>query len=214
MKTLAVVAAALLAPITTLAAENAPPAKVTPVMTRDLEGIAGKEMLVLMVEYPPGGVSQPHRHNASVFVYVLEGAVTMQVQGSAPVTLTNDAVIAQIGGTAPSDLLKKFGIELVTKFAERCLLAPLRRRDRRPSARSSAASRPPAAERAARRLSGSRRRTSLRGRSTGGLSRSGSSPARRCASSGAVRPARASSGSATRSGSARRPSRVRHSCGP
>ena len=56
-------------------------------MTRDLEGIAGKEMLVLVVEYPPGGVSQPHRHNASVFVYVLEGAVTMQVAGSAPVTL-------------------------------------------------------------------------------------------------------------------------------
>ena len=70
-----------------LAAENAPPAKVTPLMTRDLPGIDGKEMLVLMVEYPPGGVSQPHRHDASVFVYVLEGAVTMQVAGSAPVTL-------------------------------------------------------------------------------------------------------------------------------
>ena len=72
---------------TAFAAENAPPAKATPLMTRDLEGIAGKEMLVLVVEYPPGGVSAPHRHNASVFVYVLEGTVTMQVQGSAPVTL-------------------------------------------------------------------------------------------------------------------------------
>ena len=70
-----------------IAAENAPPAKATPLMTRDLEGIAGKEMLVLVVEYPPGGVSQPHRHNATVFVYVLEGSVTMQVAGSAPVTL-------------------------------------------------------------------------------------------------------------------------------
>lgn len=69
------------------AAENAPPATATPLMTRDLEGIAGKEMLVLVVEYPPGGVSQPHRHNATVFVYVLEGSVTMQVAGSAPVTL-------------------------------------------------------------------------------------------------------------------------------
>jgi quercetin dioxygenase-like cupin family protein len=69
------------------AAENAPPSKAIPLMTRDLEGIAGKEMLVLVVEYPPGGVSQPHRHNASVFVYVLEGSVTMQVAGGAPVTL-------------------------------------------------------------------------------------------------------------------------------
>lgn len=70
-----------------IAAENAPPAKATPLLTRDLDGIAGKEMLVLVVEYPPGGVSQPHRHNATVFVYVLEGSVTMQVAGSAPVTL-------------------------------------------------------------------------------------------------------------------------------
>jgi quercetin dioxygenase-like cupin family protein len=72
---------------TSFAAENAPPAKATPLLTRDLEGIAGKEMLVLVVEYPPGGVSQPHRHNATVFVYVLEGAVTMQVAGGSPVTL-------------------------------------------------------------------------------------------------------------------------------
>jgi quercetin dioxygenase-like cupin family protein len=87
MKTLAVIAcvASMISPV--LADENAPPAKVTQVTTRDLEGIPGKEMLVLVVEYPPGGVSQPHRHNASVFVYVLEGAVTMQVEGSAPVTL-------------------------------------------------------------------------------------------------------------------------------
>ena len=90
MKTLAVIAtivATLASMMSVVAAENAPPAKATPLMTRDLEGIAGKEMLVLVVEYPPGGVSQPHRHNASVFVYVLEGSVTMQVAGSAPVTL-------------------------------------------------------------------------------------------------------------------------------
>jgi len=85
MKALALIVSMVVG--TSFAAENAPPAKVTTVMTRDLEGIPGKEMLVLVVEYPPGGVSQPHRHDASVFVYVLEGAVTMQVAGSAPVTL-------------------------------------------------------------------------------------------------------------------------------
>lgn len=87
MKTLAVLTLFSTMLGTSFAAENAPPAKASPLMTRDLEGIAGKEMLVLVVEYPPGGVSQPHRHNASVFVYVLEGSVTMQVAGSAPVTL-------------------------------------------------------------------------------------------------------------------------------
>jgi quercetin dioxygenase-like cupin family protein len=82
----ATLVAALLSGVS-LSAENAPAAKATPLLTRDLQGIAGKEMLVLVVEYPPGGVSQPHRHNATVFVYVLEGSVTMQVAGSAPVTL-------------------------------------------------------------------------------------------------------------------------------
>ena len=56
-------------------------------MTRNLAGMSGKELRMLTVEYLPGGASLPHRHNAQVFVYVLEGAVTMQVQGGAPVTL-------------------------------------------------------------------------------------------------------------------------------
>lgn len=56
-------------------------------MTRDLLGAAGKEVLMITVEYLKGGASLPHRHNAQVFVYVLEGRVRMQVAGSAAVTL-------------------------------------------------------------------------------------------------------------------------------
>ncbi len=58
-----------------------------PLMTRDLAGIPGKEAIVLTVEYGPGESSRPHRHDANVFVYVLEGAITMQVKGGPPVTL-------------------------------------------------------------------------------------------------------------------------------
>ncbi len=56
-------------------------------MTRDLAGADGKEVRMLTVEYPPGGASLPHRHDAQVFVYVLEGTVRMQVEGSPTVTL-------------------------------------------------------------------------------------------------------------------------------
>ena len=35
------------------------------------------------------------------------------------ILIDNDAVIAQLGGTAPAEVLRSFGIELVTKFAER-----------------------------------------------------------------------------------------------
>lgn len=48
---------------------------------------ADQEMLVLEVRLEPGQASAPHRHNAHVFVYVLEGQVTMQVAGGEPVTL-------------------------------------------------------------------------------------------------------------------------------
>jgi quercetin dioxygenase-like cupin family protein len=56
-------------------------------LVRDLVGVRGKELRLITVNYPPGGESPPHRHNAQVFVYVLEGSVRMQVEGSPPVTL-------------------------------------------------------------------------------------------------------------------------------
>ncbi len=62
-------------------------AKVTPLMTRDLAGLTGKEAMVLTVEYAPGATSSKHRHNANTFVYVLEGSIVMQVEGGKPVTL-------------------------------------------------------------------------------------------------------------------------------
>ena len=62
-------------------------AKVTPLMTQELKGIAGKEATMLTVEYPPGGSSSEHRQNAHVFVYVLDGSVVMQVKGGKEMTL-------------------------------------------------------------------------------------------------------------------------------
>ena len=61
--------------------------KVTPLLSKDLAGIAGKEGAVVTVEYPPGLSSAAHRHNANTFVYVLEGSVVMQVKGGKEVTL-------------------------------------------------------------------------------------------------------------------------------
>lgn len=69
------------------AAANAQGAKATPLMSKDLAGIPGKEATMVTVEYPPGGSSAAHRHNAHVFVYVLEGSVVMQVKGGKEVTL-------------------------------------------------------------------------------------------------------------------------------
>jgi quercetin dioxygenase-like cupin family protein len=34
-----------------------------------------------LVDSPPGGADPVHRHNASAFVYVLEGSIVMQMKG-------------------------------------------------------------------------------------------------------------------------------------
>jgi quercetin dioxygenase-like cupin family protein len=65
----------------------APSAAVHELLSRDLNGAPGKELRMLTVEYVPGGASLAHRHNAQVFIYVLQGAVRMQVAGSPLVTL-------------------------------------------------------------------------------------------------------------------------------
>ncbi len=62
-------------------------AAVKQLLTSDLPDIAGKEAVMLTVEYPPGGSSAPHRHDADVFVYVLQGSLLMQIDGKEPVTL-------------------------------------------------------------------------------------------------------------------------------
>jgi quercetin dioxygenase-like cupin family protein len=61
---------------------------VTSLMTQELGDMPGKEGLMIMVEYPPGGADPIHRHDAHGFIYVLEGSVVMQVRGGTPVTLT------------------------------------------------------------------------------------------------------------------------------
>ena len=75
-------------------------AVVAPLLARDLIGTPGKEVTMETVEYAPGAKSPPHRHHAQVFVYVLEGSVRMQVQGSPAVTLGPGATFYE----SPDDL--------------------------------------------------------------------------------------------------------------
>ena len=95
---------------------DAAPAAVTQLMSKELVGAAGKEVLMSTVTYRPGGASPPHRHDAQVFVYVLEGELIMQVQGGTQVTLKPGdtfyespsdvhAVSANASQTAPAKFL-------------------------------------------------------------------------------------------------------------
>jgi quercetin dioxygenase-like cupin family protein len=64
-----------------------PTAEVKEIMSKPLTGVPGKEGLVLMVTYPPGGADEIHRHDAHAFVYVIEGSIVMQLRGAEPVTV-------------------------------------------------------------------------------------------------------------------------------
>jgi quercetin dioxygenase-like cupin family protein len=74
--------------------------KVTRLMTKDLPDVPGKEGMVETVEFAPGEVSQPHRHNADLFVYVLEGSVITQVEGGSLQTVDAGGVFYE----SPTDV--------------------------------------------------------------------------------------------------------------
>jgi quercetin dioxygenase-like cupin family protein len=65
----------------TAATAHAQSAKVTPLFEHALAAKSDQKVTMSIVDYPPGGSSKPHRHDAQVFVYVLDGTLTMQVKG-------------------------------------------------------------------------------------------------------------------------------------
>lgn len=88
MMVLRVIAMLLLLAASTVQAQEEPPqAQVKQLMSKMLAEHPGKEAVVITVDYPPGGASSVHRHNAHAFVYVLEGSIVMGVRGEKTVTL-------------------------------------------------------------------------------------------------------------------------------
>jgi quercetin dioxygenase-like cupin family protein len=85
MKSLAGLIVAAVMASSTFATEDV---KVTSLLSKDLDGVPGKELTMITVEYAPGASDPIHTHSAQAMVYVLEGSIVMQVKGGAPVTLT------------------------------------------------------------------------------------------------------------------------------
>jgi quercetin dioxygenase-like cupin family protein len=119
IRTAALVAALLWAAGGRLIAQEA---VVTPLMTKALADIPGKEALMITVEYPPGSSDAIHRHNAHAFVYVLEGSIVMQVKGGKQVTLTPGQTFYEgpddvhvVGRNASTTKPAKFLVLLVKK---------------------------------------------------------------------------------------------------
>ena len=76
-----------LSSVLALSSANAQTGTATRLMTKDLPDVLGKEGMMEIVDFAPGEVSQPHRHNADLLVYVLEGSIITQVKGGSPQTV-------------------------------------------------------------------------------------------------------------------------------
>ena len=70
-----------------LAFAQAPRSVGKDLMVKGLPDLAGREALVRANVYPPGTSNPPHRHDAHVFLHVLEGQLVVQLKGGQPVTL-------------------------------------------------------------------------------------------------------------------------------
>ena len=113
------------------AAAAAPEAIVKALFSKEMANIPGKEMLMLTVEYPPGGADPIHRHDAHAIVYVLEGAIVMGVKGGKEQTLKAGQTFYEgpdevhtVGRNASKTKPAKFVVVLV-KDAKKPALIPV-----------------------------------------------------------------------------------------
>ena len=93
---------------------------IAPLMSQQLPGIAGKRFTAVVVTFPPGARSTPHRHgSAFLYAYVLEGTVKSQLEGQSLQTYqtgqgwteqpgAHHLVTENASATAPARLLVTF----------------------------------------------------------------------------------------------------------
>lgn len=68
--------------------EYKPKAKVTALIQEALPGVAGKKVIIKHFALPPGHVGGKHFHPGPVYVYVVEGALTIEAEGGGTQTIS------------------------------------------------------------------------------------------------------------------------------
>jgi quercetin dioxygenase-like cupin family protein len=77
---------------------EAPRATAEVISTERLSHVPGKNVSVVRVTFPPGGLSPRHYHGGSVTLYVLSGSIRSQIEGEAVATLrTGDTYFEPLG---------------------------------------------------------------------------------------------------------------------
>lgn len=74
------------------------PIRRTELLKTDLPEMDGKQMQVWMGELSPGAATGPHVHPTPRFVYVVGGAVVLELDGKAPQTFTAGQAFVEMPG--------------------------------------------------------------------------------------------------------------------
>jgi quercetin dioxygenase-like cupin family protein len=96
--------------------------KRTDLLKTHLSDIDGKEMQVWLAEIPPGAATGPHFHPTPRFVYVLEGAVVLELDGKSPQTYSAGEAYVEMPGerhnfrnASAAEPAKALGFQYVSK---------------------------------------------------------------------------------------------------
>lgn len=93
-----------------------PKATVTKLLQTPLVGTPGKEVHIVHISAPAGYVGGRHSHTGPVFVYILEGQLTIQMDGEAPVVLGPGDVFEEPAGGKAMQVINKsatHGVKLI-----------------------------------------------------------------------------------------------------
>lgn len=124
-KLIAVVAAVVIASFLALSyaggvSAQQPGAQRTVMTKQDLSGIPGREGVMVQVEFAPGAKEPRHTHPGDLFAYVLEGTITLTMEGKPTATVKQGETFVVPAGTvhsgentgkAPVKLLITFVVE-------------------------------------------------------------------------------------------------------
>jgi len=79
--------------------EYIPKAKARTLVETPLEGVEGKTIIIKHFEFPPGHIGGRHTHSGPVFVYVLEGELTLYLENAGRRTINTGELFQEPIGT-------------------------------------------------------------------------------------------------------------------
>jgi len=99
-----------------------PPLKRTDVLKTDMAGMEGKEAHMWVAEIARGAATGKHSHPTPRFVYVIEGSVTVEIEGKSPQTFKTGEgfqempdVVHNFRNTSTTEPAKALGFQIAGK---------------------------------------------------------------------------------------------------